>query len=57
MIPGTFCTPIGLLITGWTVQHKVFWLVPDIVRPIDSDYPISANVSLGDSASGCWYYP
>ena len=31
MVPGTILLPIGLLITGWTVQNKVFWLVPDIV--------------------------
>jgi hypothetical protein len=31
MVPGTICLPIGLLITGWSVQKKVFWLVPDIV--------------------------
>lgn len=30
MVPGTILLPIGLLITGWTVQNKVFWLVPDI---------------------------
>lgn len=22
--------PVGLLITGWTVEYKVFWIVPDI---------------------------
>lgn len=31
MVPGTIFLPIGILITGWSVQHKVFWLVPDIV--------------------------
>ncbi|KIM73432.1 hypothetical protein PILCRDRAFT_829167 [Piloderma croceum F 1598] len=30
MVPGTICLPIGLLITGWSVQKRVFWLVPDI---------------------------
>jgi len=30
MVPGTILLPIGLLITGWTVPVKVFWLVPDI---------------------------
>lgn len=32
MIPGTFLLPIGLLLTGWTVQNHVHWIVPDIVR-------------------------
>jgi hypothetical protein len=31
MIPGTICLPLGLLITGWTVEKHVFWFVPDIV--------------------------
>lgn len=22
--------PIGLLLYGWTADHRVFWLVPDI---------------------------
>lgn len=22
--------PIGLLVYGWTADHRVFWLVPDI---------------------------
>lgn len=31
IVPGTILLPMGLLITGWTTQHHVFWLVPDIV--------------------------
>ena len=31
IVPGTILLPIGLLITGWTTQERVFWLVPDIV--------------------------
>jgi hypothetical protein len=31
IVPGTFLLPIGLLITGWTAQEHVFWLVPDVV--------------------------
>ncbi|KAB5588412.1 MFS multidrug transporter [Ceratobasidium theobromae] len=27
---GSFMFPIGLLIYGWTAEHRVFWLVPDI---------------------------
>lgn len=27
---GSFMLPIGLLVYGWTVQYRVFWLVPDI---------------------------
>ncbi|KAI0285974.1 MFS polyamine transporter [Russula aff. rugulosa BPL654] len=30
IVPGTILLPIGLLITGWTMQEHVFWLVPDI---------------------------
>ncbi|KAK7048763.1 MFS polyamine transporter [Favolaschia claudopus] len=32
MFPGVFALPIGLFIVGWTVQAKVHWIVPDIVR-------------------------
>jgi hypothetical protein len=31
IVPGTILLPIGLLITGWATQERVFWLVPDIV--------------------------
>ncbi|KAJ7506741.1 MFS polyamine transporter [Mycena galericulata] len=30
MVPGTIFLPAGLLITGWAVQAKVHWIVPDI---------------------------
>ncbi|KAI1336730.1 MFS multidrug transporter-like protein [Xylariaceae sp. FL0016] len=30
MLLGGILVPIGLLIYGWSAQHKVFWLVPDI---------------------------
>ncbi|KAF8498755.1 MFS polyamine transporter [Russula emetica] len=30
IVPGTILLPIGLLISGWTIQERVFWLVPDI---------------------------
>ncbi|KAI0254463.1 MFS polyamine transporter [Lactifluus subvellereus] len=30
IIPGTILLPAGLLITGWTTQNRVFWLVPDV---------------------------
>ncbi|KZP33608.1 MFS general substrate transporter [Athelia psychrophila] len=30
MLPGTVCLPAGLLLTGWAVEARVFWLVPDI---------------------------
>ncbi|KAN0121135.1 MFS polyamine transporter [Russula decolorans] len=30
IVPGTILLPIGLLITGWSTQERVFWLVPDI---------------------------
>jgi hypothetical protein len=32
MVPGTIALPVGLLMTGWAVQAKVHWIVPDIVR-------------------------
>jgi hypothetical protein len=35
IVPGTILLPIGLLITGWTIQERVFWLVPDIVSDLD----------------------
>jgi hypothetical protein len=30
MVPGTIFLPLGLLMTGWTVEKHVFWFVPDI---------------------------
>ncbi|KAI0266420.1 MFS polyamine transporter [Gloeopeniophorella convolvens] len=30
IVPGTIFLPAGLLISGWTAQKHVFWLVPDI---------------------------
>ncbi|KAJ7160189.1 MFS polyamine transporter [Mycena filopes] len=30
MVPGTIALPAGLLMTGWAVQAKVHWIVPDI---------------------------
>ncbi|KAH9970653.1 major facilitator superfamily domain-containing protein [Russula compacta] len=30
IVPGSIFLPIGLLITGWTTQNHVFWLVPNI---------------------------
>jgi len=35
IVPGTILLPIGLLITGWSIQERVFWLVPDIVSDLD----------------------
>lgn len=29
-VPGTILTPVGLLMTGWSVQARVHWIVPDI---------------------------
>ena len=43
MVPGTFMIPIGLLITGWTVEHKTHWIGPDIVS--------SSALHLGNYAS------
>ena len=31
IVPGTVLLPIGLLLSGWTAQNHVFWLVPDVV--------------------------
>jgi hypothetical protein len=35
IVPGTILLPIGLLISGWTIQERVFWLVPDIVSDLN----------------------
>lgn len=31
IVPGTILLPIGMLLTGWTAQERVYWLVPDLV--------------------------
>lgn len=31
LVPGTILLPIGLFITGWTVQAHTHWIGPDIV--------------------------
>ena len=31
MFVGTLLLPIGLVITGWTVQAHMHWIAPDIV--------------------------
>ena len=36
MIPGTIVLPIGLLLNGWSAQHRVAWIGPDIVRDLHS---------------------
>jgi hypothetical protein len=39
IVPGTLLVPMGLLLTGWTAQNHVFWLVPDVVSELNSsDY-------------------
>jgi hypothetical protein len=35
IVPGTILVPAGLLITGWSAQNRVFWLVPDIVSDLN----------------------
>ncbi|KZP31926.1 MFS polyamine transporter [Athelia psychrophila] len=30
MVPATIFLPVGLLIVGWTVEYRVFWIGPDI---------------------------
>ena len=35
IVPGTILLPIGLLITGWTTQSRVFWLAPDVVSDLN----------------------
>jgi hypothetical protein len=35
IVPGTVLLPMGLLISGWATQERVFWLVPDIVSNLD----------------------
>ena len=34
MFIATSLLPIGLLITGWTVQARVHWIAPDIVSAL-----------------------
>jgi len=34
IVPGTIFLPVGLLITGWTAQNHVFWLVSDIMTDL-----------------------
>ena len=36
IVPGTMLLPIGLLITGWAIQKRVFWLVPDVVSDLNA---------------------
>ena len=36
IVPGTILLPIGLLIAGWAIQERVFWLVPDIVSDLNA---------------------
>jgi hypothetical protein len=35
IVPGTIFLPAGMLITGWTAQNRVFWLVPDVVSDMN----------------------
>lgn len=53
IVPGTILLPIGLLLTGWTTQARVFWLVPDVV----SDMNCMLLVGVTRSFTGhcdCW---
>jgi hypothetical protein len=38
VVPGTILLPVGMLITGWTAQNRVFWLVPDVVRDLSCPF-------------------
>ena len=42
MVPAAVLLPSGLLITGWAVQKRLFWVVPDVVR--------DPNCTLGGGA-------
>jgi len=44
IVPGTILLPAGLLITGWTMQERVFWLVPDIVSDLRLDRVLLTDV-------------
>ncbi|KAA1478672.1 MFS general substrate transporter [Dentipellis sp. KUC8613] len=46
MIPTTLLLPAGLLITGWTAQEHVFWLVPDIGISLVGASVILTNLCL-----------
>jgi uncharacterized protein YqgC (DUF456 family) len=46
IIPGTILLPAGLLITGWTTQYRVFWLVPDVVSDMNCIFSNDAEEQL-----------
>ena len=35
VVPGSILLPAGMLISGWTAQNRVFWLVPDVVSDMN----------------------
>jgi len=43
IVPGTIVLPIGLLMTGWGAQKRLFWLVPDVVSDLQW-FVLSAGV-------------
>lgn len=55
MVPATICLPIGLLITGWTVENRIFWLMPDIVSHSRCFAMMADTYSqTGHRRSGSW---
>ena len=57
MFVGTLVFPIGLLITGWTVQAHTHWIAPDIVSAhspemIDSTH-VWREMQIGHRARWC----
>jgi hypothetical protein len=35
-----------MLITGWTAQNRVFWLVPDVVRDLSCHFSMGVKCRL-----------
>ena len=31
MVPGSILLPVGLLLTGWSAEHRLHWIAADIV--------------------------
>jgi hypothetical protein len=46
VVPGTILLPVGMLITGWTAQNRVFWLVPDVVRDLSCPFSMGVKCRL-----------
>jgi len=50
IVPGTILLPIGMLLTGWTAQKRVYWLVPDVVG--DMNYALQFSGVTEETSTG-----